>query len=99
MSNGGGGGKGFLVVLICLAIIGGGGYLIYKNTDFFKEKPKPTDKEDPPKYTTGPKTVKEGQEVEVPFIFWGGDVATFHANGGLETTADSLFGKKGLKCK
>jgi hypothetical protein len=35
--------------------------------------------------------------VQVPFIFWGGDVATFHANGGLETTADSFYGKQGLK--
>ncbi len=37
--------------------------------------------------------------IEVPFIFWGGDVATFHANGGLETTPDSIFGKQGLKVK
>ncbi len=38
---------------------------------------------------------KEGT-LRVPFIFWGGDVATFHANGGLKTTPDSLFGKHGL---
>ncbi len=37
--------------------------------------------------------------IDVPFIFWGGDVATFHANGGLETKADSIFGKQGLKIK
>jgi ABC-type nitrate/sulfonate/bicarbonate transport system substrate-binding protein len=43
--------------------------------------------------------VKPGTVLEVPFIFWGGDVATFHANGGLETTPDSLFGKQGLKLK
>jgi ABC-type nitrate/sulfonate/bicarbonate transport system substrate-binding protein len=35
----------------------------------------------------------------VPFIFWGGDTATFLANGGLETNPDSLFGKHGLKVK
>jgi outer membrane protein OmpA-like peptidoglycan-associated protein/ABC-type nitrate/sulfonate/bicarbonate transport system substrate-binding protein len=37
--------------------------------------------------------------LELPFIFWGGDVATFHANGGLETTSESLFGKQGIKLK
>lgn len=35
----------------------------------------------------------------VPYITWGGDVATFHANGGLETKPDSIFGKLGLKIK
>ncbi len=43
--------------------------------------------------------VSKGEVVEVPFLTWGGDVATFHANGGLETRADSLFGKLGLKLK
>src|SRR5436309_11990371 len=43
--------------------------------------------------------VKPGTVVDVPFIFWGGDVATFHANGGLETTADSILGKQGIKCR
>src|SRR5712664_2872053 len=45
------------------------------------------------------KRIKPDAVVEVPFIFWGGDVATFYANGGLETTPDSLFGKQGLKLK
>jgi ABC-type nitrate/sulfonate/bicarbonate transport system substrate-binding protein len=51
--------------------------------------------------TPGPLAKKVGADevVDVPFIFWGGDVATFHANGGLDTTADSLFGKHGIKCK
>jgi ABC-type nitrate/sulfonate/bicarbonate transport system substrate-binding protein len=39
------------------------------------------------------------EPVVVPFIFWGGDVATFHANGGLETRADSIYDKLGLKLK
>src|SRR5713226_4369299 len=47
----------------------------------------------------GADKIKPGTILEVPFIFWGGDVATFHANGGLETTPDSLFGKQGLKLK
>jgi hypothetical protein len=29
-----------------------------------------------------PKVDFKIDEVEVPFILWGGDVATFHANGG-----------------
>lgn len=40
--------------------------------------------------------VAPSQRVEVPFITWGGDVATFVANGGISTTADSTFGKMGL---
>jgi ABC-type nitrate/sulfonate/bicarbonate transport system substrate-binding protein len=36
------------------------------------------------------------ETLRVPFLFWGGDVATFHANGGLRTTPDSLYGKQGL---
>ncbi len=40
--------------------------------------------------------VKEAQQLQVPFIVWGGDVATFHANGGLKTTSDSIYGKQGL---
>ncbi len=35
----------------------------------------------------------------VPFITWGGDVATFHANGGLETTPGSIYGRLGLKLR
>src|SRR5437868_2993778 len=45
------------------------------------------------------KRVKPDAVLDVPFIFWGGDVATFHANGGLETAKDSLFDKQGLKFK
>jgi outer membrane protein OmpA-like peptidoglycan-associated protein len=37
--------------------------------------------------------------VQVPFIVWGGDVATFLANGGLETTPGTLFQKQGLSLK
>ena len=35
----------------------------------------------------------------LPFIFWGGDVATFLANGGLDTKPDTTFGKLGLYCE
>lgn len=36
---------------------------------------------------------------QVPFILWGGDVATFLANGGLTTKPDSIYGKAGLNLK
>jgi hypothetical protein len=35
----------------------------------------------------------------VPYIFWGGDVATFYANGGLRTAPNSLFEQQGLSIK
>src|SRR5262245_52720432 len=37
--------------------------------------------------------------LQVPYILWGGDVATYHANGGETTTAGSLFDKLGLKLR
>ncbi len=50
----------------------------------------------------GPVSVKPVQAsdvLQVPFITWGGDVATFHANGGLATKPDSIFDGHGLKLK
>ena len=52
--------------------------------------------------TVGPVTfgkVKRQAAVEVPYITWGGDVATFHANGGLTTKQNSIFQKHGLNLK
>ncbi|MEO1482436.1 MAG: ABC transporter substrate-binding protein [Myxococcota bacterium] len=37
--------------------------------------------------------------VEVPYILWGGDFATFHGNGGLSTKSGSIFDRQGLKVK
>ena len=34
--------------------------------------------------------------LRVPFITWGGDMATFYANGGLKTAQGTLFAKQGL---
>lgn len=51
---------------------------------------------------TGPlsvEPVEDGAVTNVPYITWGGDVATFLANGGLETKPDSIYGKSGLKLK
>ncbi len=44
-------------------------------------------------------SVKNTDTIEVPFITWGGDVATFYANGGVTTSSDSIYGKLGLKLK
>lgn len=43
-------------------------------------------------------SVQEGV-TELPYITWGGEAATFLANGGLETTPDSIFGQAGLNFK
>ncbi|MGE0607651.1 MAG: ABC transporter substrate-binding protein [Pirellulales bacterium] len=44
-------------------------------------------------------TKASGKPYEIPYIIWGGDVATFRANGGLATQASSIYGKLGLKVK
>ncbi len=41
-------------------------------------------------------SVKAGGALQVPFILWGGDMATFYANGGLKTKAGTIFQKQGL---
>src|SRR5437763_4226 len=41
----------------------------------------------------------ESNAFEMPFILWGGDVATFHANGGLTTKDGTIFNKQGLNLK
>lgn len=45
------------------------------------------------------KPVQKTDVLQVPFITWGGDVATFYANGGLTTQSNSIFAKQGLKIK
>ncbi len=37
--------------------------------------------------------------LQVPFITWGGDMATFYANGGLTTRPGSLFQKQNLNLR
>ena len=46
-----------------------------------------------------PQAVTKKQPVEIPFITWGGDAATFHANGGLSTKSGSIYDELGLKIK
>jgi outer membrane protein OmpA-like peptidoglycan-associated protein/ABC-type nitrate/sulfonate/bicarbonate transport system substrate-binding protein len=40
--------------------------------------------------------VSQTVPLQVPFILWGGDVATFQANGGLKTRTGSTFDQLGL---
>jgi len=54
-----------------------------------------------PAPATAPKALPKGKEVagkatRVPFILWGGDMATFYGNGGLKTTEGSVFDQQGL---
>jgi ABC-type nitrate/sulfonate/bicarbonate transport system substrate-binding protein len=44
-------------------------------------------------------SVQDQSTLQVPYITWGGDVATFLANGGLETQRSSLYGRQGLNLK
>ena len=43
--------------------------------------------------------VATGAGLQVPYITWGGDMATFYANGGLATKPGTLFQKQGLNLK
>ncbi len=43
--------------------------------------------------------VKATSPLSVPYITWGGDVATFYANGGLTTQSGSIYDSLGLKLK
>ncbi len=41
-------------------------------------------------------SVTQTSPLTVPYITWGGDMATFYANGGLTTQSGTIFGKQGL---
>lgn len=43
--------------------------------------------------------VEEAEKTQLPFLTWGGDVATFVANGGLNTKNNSIFQQAGLNFK
>ncbi len=43
--------------------------------------------------------VAASDPMPVPFITWGGDMVTFHANGGLETKPGTVFAEQGLNLK
>ena len=46
---------------------------------------------------TAIQAVAAGKNISVPYITWGGDVATFLANGGLQTEAGSTYQTAGLQ--
>ncbi|MDO9262701.1 MAG: ABC transporter substrate-binding protein [Desulfosalsimonadaceae bacterium] len=41
--------------------------------------------------------VTQTKPLNVPFITWGGDMATFYANGGLKTQKGTIFDRQGLQ--
>ena len=43
--------------------------------------------------------VSSGGPLQLPYITWGGDAATFYANGGLTTASGSIFQQQGLNLK
>jgi len=43
--------------------------------------------------------VKSTDPIQVPFITWGGDMATFYANGSLTTKSGTIFNKLGLNLR
>ena len=43
--------------------------------------------------------VQAASPLIAPYITWGGDVATFYANGGLETKPGTIFQKQGLNLR
>ena len=43
--------------------------------------------------------VQKSAVLQVPFITWGGDVATFYANGGLTTKPGTIYAAQGLNLK
>lgn len=46
-----------------------------------------------------PQPVKPSDPLSVPYITWGGDVATFYANGGLQTQPGTIYKDQGLNLK
>jgi outer membrane protein OmpA-like peptidoglycan-associated protein len=44
-------------------------------------------------------SVTQTSPLTVPYITWGGDMATFYANGGVSTQSGSIFGRQGLNLR
>src|SRR5262245_20850149 len=81
MKRSGAGDKGVLALLVVI-VAAGAVYWLYGRG---------------PKFASDVKDLVARDTLEVPYILWGGDVATFHANGGSRTQEGSLFQKQGLK--
>jgi ABC-type nitrate/sulfonate/bicarbonate transport system substrate-binding protein len=71
------------VILVVALVVGGYRYL----------------SNEAPPHRSDVKELALGEVLDVPYILWGGDVATFHANGGETTAPGSLFHKHGLKLR
>jgi ABC-type nitrate/sulfonate/bicarbonate transport system substrate-binding protein len=71
-----------LISCVVVLLLLGAGAMIYKYW------PAETKVGPPPEVGAGP--------LLIPFIFWGGDVATFHANGNLQTQPNSIYKKLNL---
>lgn len=86
--------RNLILAITCLLLLAGGAaaYKYWPRPRHVKPAPKA-------KETDTALKVKEGDAVELPFILWGGDVATFIANGDFETKPDSIFARHGLKLK
>jgi ABC-type nitrate/sulfonate/bicarbonate transport system substrate-binding protein len=101
------GSKGTLVfLLIGLLVLGGGigGYIVLKNPNFLqqgkgngKDNKDHKDNKNRPEFVVDVKPLQNADVLKVPFILWGGDIVTFHANGDLKTQPGSLFDQHGLK--
>ncbi len=97
-----------LLLLGGLLLIVGGAVAIYRFAPSLNGTANPVPANPPPSPVVQPAVVvdttpvaasakvKPGEVVRVPFIFWGGDVATFVANGGLQTSKDSILGRQDL---
>ncbi|MBN2430513.1 MAG: hypothetical protein JXQ27_03525 [Acidobacteria bacterium] len=77
----------FLTVCMLALGLGSTGYL--RGQQNFKDLVGPVQ--------VGP--VRQTSPMAVPFITWGGDMATFYANGGLTTRSGTIFNKQGLNLK
>jgi ABC-type nitrate/sulfonate/bicarbonate transport system substrate-binding protein len=80
-------GKRSLIAAVVLAVLVAGGFAFW-----FWGKQGPRRRDDV-------KELAVGEVLTVPYILWGGDIATFHATGGETTAPGSLFHKHGLQVK
>jgi len=78
-----------MFLTVCLLVLGLGSTGYIQGQQNFKDLVGPVQ--------VGP--VRQTSPMTVPFITWGGDMATFYANGGLTTRTGTIFNKQGLNLK
>ncbi len=84
--------KSTRLAAVCLALVCAFAPAAWGQVESFSKKVGPVKVQD-----VAP--LPESNAFEMPFILWGGDVATFHANGGLTTKDGTIFNKQGLNLK